>query len=151
MSTQRRSTRPKRISSTQLFDIPQELFFYILGFLPPSALSTMAKVNKTCSQEFRARLSTLRALTESPYIPISVILGEVRVAEFRSCRLGNVGITTLAQAIMPVSKGGSGALASIKELYLNSNKFGDEGVKALADAAAGGAMAHLEVSSLHAP
>ena len=81
----------------------------------------MAKVNKTCSQEVKGRLSTLRSLTESPYYISSVLLGEVRVAEFRSCRLGNVSITTLAQAIMPVSKGGSGA------------------------------MAHLKVSSLHAP
>ena len=37
----------------------------------------------------------------------------------------------------------SGALASLKELYLNSNSIGDDGLKALAEACASGAQDHL--------
>ena len=46
----------------------------------------------------------------------------------------NAGITPLAQAIKPVSKGGSGAMANCTHLYLHKNQIGNLGIIALAKA-----------------
>lgn len=43
----------------------------------------------------------------------------------------------------------SGALANLKELYLQRNKVGDEGMQAFASAIATGALANLETLYLH--
>ena len=54
-------------------------------------------------------------------------------------------MSALAKAITP-DKDGKGALASLETLALGSNKIGDEGMKALADACASGALDKLTVS-----
>ena len=44
-------------------------------------------------------------------------------------------MTAFAEAIKPVSAGGSGALASITEIYMGVNLATDEGKKAMRDVA----------------
>jgi len=48
--------------------------------------------------------------------------------------IGDAGMTAFAQAIKPVSEGGSGALSQLKELQLYSNRIGDVGMTAFAQA-----------------
>ena len=55
-------------------------------------------------------------------------------------QIGDAGIAALAEAIKPVSEGGSGALAQCQELELSLNQIGDAGLTALADACARGAL-----------
>jgi hypothetical protein len=55
-------------------------------------------------------------------------------------QIGDDGITALAQAIKPVSEGGSGAMANCQSLNLVLNKIGDAGMEAFASACARGAM-----------
>ena len=58
--------------------------------------------------------------------------------------IGDAGATALAQAIKPVSEGGSGALAKCQNLFLNWNQIGDAGVTALVSACASGALDDLQ-------
>ena len=54
--------------------------------------------------------------------------------------IGDAGLTALNRL------GESGALASLKQLYLYENSIGDDGLKALAEACASGALDNLKVS-----
>jgi hypothetical protein len=59
-------------------------------------------------------------------------------------KIGDAGITAFAQAIKPVSEGGSGAMANLKVLGVDKNQIGDAGCTSLASACASGALAKLE-------
>jgi len=48
-------------------------------------------------------------------------------------RIGDVGMTAFAQAIKPVSEGGSGALPALKSLYLTGNPASEAARQAATD------------------
>lgn len=59
-------------------------------------------------------------------------------------QIGDAGMAAFAQAMKPVSEGGSGAMAQCTHLSLHDNKIGDVGMQAFASAAvSSGAMAQL--------
>ena len=60
-----------------------------------------------------------------------------QVLRLRSNKISDPGLTALADACA------RGALAQLKELYLNFNQIGDVGCTALAESCASGALAHL--------
>jgi len=65
---------------------------------------------------------------------VSGALARCQELSLASNNIGDVGMTAFAQAITPVSAGGSGALPLLQELYLYVNNIGDVGLTAFAQA-----------------
>jgi Leucine-rich repeat (LRR) protein len=59
-------------------------------------------------------------------------------------QISDDGVTALAKAITPASKGGSGALPQLTSLFLDTNNIGDAGCSALASAVGSNALASLK-------
>jgi hypothetical protein len=59
-------------------------------------------------------------------------------------KIGDKGLEAFAAATKPVSQGGSGALANVTFLYLGNNSIGDEGMIKFSESLAIGAMASLK-------
>ena len=74
---------------------------------------------------------------------VSGALPKLRFLWLGNNRIGDDGMTAFAQAVKPVSEGGSGALPAVTTLDLRKNNFGDAGMTALASAVGSGALPQL--------
>ena len=57
-------------------------------------------------------------------------LAQLTRLDLEANRIGDAGLTALAEAIKPAADNASGALASLKSLNLRRNTIGDDGMRA---------------------
>ena len=118
--------------------LPDVLVAHVAMLAPPVLLSALSQVDKRCHASVSERITNLAALRMQPFdVCIDVILGTSDIARLGESQISDADMEVLARACA------SGALASLKGLYLDSNQIGDAGMQSFSTALASGAMAHL--------
>ena len=145
-------SRSWRLVSRAFRSFPIKIKELDLSSIPHIGDPGLASLADACASGALAQLTLLdlrqHQIGDAGLASLSGALASGALAQLKELyldenQIGEAGVTALAQAIKPVSEGGSRALAQLTCLDLSMNQIGDPGLASLADACARGALAQL--------